>query len=433
MDRIKVIDSYPSSGKTSWAIQHINDISEEIKVIYLTPYLDEVARIIGNCPAREFVQPDRKKGQGSKLKHLIQLIKNGKNIASTHALFSLITDELINALRVNNYILILDEVFQTVDKYDIVDGNMRSEVKDAITKKDVETLLEKGLIRIEDDYRIKWIDQTTQLSRYRNLIDMADRDLIYYVSGSLLLWSFPIEVFREGIFSEIYILTHQFESQLQSYYYKYFDLQYVKYIVKKDNFNKYFILPGDSREDEIEWKKNIEKLITIVEDEKLNRLGNIFYDSRNHPYKSSLSKTWYDANPELVPVIKNNLSNYFTNITRSKTTDRLWTCFKEDIRKLKSPNVSSKSWLACNARATNNYGNRTILAYLLNRYLDSFYENFFFKKNIEINNDEFALSEMIQWIWRSAVRNNRHVTLYIPSLRMRTLLKKYFNNEKIEF
>lgn len=431
-DRIKVIDSYPSSGKTSWAIQYINSLDDDTKVIYLTPYLNEVDRIINSCQSRNFVQPNRKLGGGSKLKHLIELIKDGNNIVSTHALFSLINDELINALRVNSYVLFLDEVFQTVDKYDIADENLRTEVKDAITKQDVETLLEKQLIKIEDDYHITWVDSSKYLSRYKNIIDMSNRGLLYYVSGSLLLWSFPIEVFREGIFINIYILTHRFESQLQAYYYQYFDLEYGKYIVKHSG-NEYYILKGESAEDELDWKQNVAKLITTVEDTKLNRLGDVYYDSRNHPYKSSLSKTWYSSNPEMIPVIRNNLSNYFINLTHSKVSDRLWTCFKEDNRALKSKNVSIRYWLACNARATNDYGDKTVLAYLLNRYLDTFYEDFFFKKGIIINNDEYALSEMIQWIWRSAIRNNKNITLYIPSLRMRTLLKKYFNNEKIEF
>ena len=37
------------------------------KFIYITPFLDEVKRVIDNCPNRYFEQPDEKKGKGSKL------------------------------------------------------------------------------------------------------------------------------------------------------------------------------------------------------------------------------------------------------------------------------------------------------------------------------------------------------------------------------
>jgi hypothetical protein len=50
---------------------------------------------------------------------------------------------------------------------------------------------------------------------------------------------------------------------------------------------------------------------------------------------------------------------------------------------------------------------------------------FFKKKNIEVNQDDWALSELIQWVWRSAIRNGKPITLFIPSGRMRTLFKNW--------
>jgi hypothetical protein len=428
-DRIKVIDSPPGSGKTSYAIQYINKLPSDIKVIYLTPYLDEVRRILLACKDKNFVQPDSHKGRGSKLTHLIRLVLEGENIVSTHALFSNITDELINALRVNNYILILDEVFQTVEKFDLTNENLKDEVKDSITKQDVDTLLEKKLITIQEDYSIKWLDLDNRLSKYQHLINMSERGLIYYVNGSLLLWTFPIEVFREGIFDEILILTHMFEAQLQAYYYTYFELEYVKYVVYEEK-DQYKIKVGNSADLEGEWKTSVASLINIVEDSKLNKIGDIYYDARNHPYKSALSKNWFSDNPSLRGVLSKNLYNYFQNVTKSSSQDRLWTCFKEDISKIRGRS-SIKSWLACNARATNNYADKTVLAYLINRYVNPFYDDFFAYKNITIDQDKYALSEMMQWIWRSGIRNGVPIELYIPSERMRLILKDYLGLGKV--
>ena len=39
--------------------------------------------------------------------------------------------------------------------------------------------------------------------------------------------------------------------------------------------------------------------------------------------------------------------------------------------------------------------------------------------------DEYALTEMIQWVWRSRVRNGRSITLNLPSPRMRRLMEKW--------
>lgn len=44
---------------------------------------------------------------------------------------------------------------------------------------------------------------------------------------------------------------------------------------------------------------------------------------------------------------------------------------------------------------------------------------------IEINEDIYALSTMLQWMWRSAIRRGEEIWVYVPSRRMRTLLKDW--------
>ena len=40
-----------------------------------------------------------------------------------------------------------------------------------------------------------------------------------------------------------------------------------------------------------------------------------------------------------------------------------------------------------------------------------------------MNDDVYAISEMVQVIWRSAIRNDEPIHLYIPSERMRNLFE----------
>lgn len=49
---------------------------------------------------------------------------------------------------------------------------------------------------------------------------------------------------------------------------------------------------------------------------------------------------------------------------------------------------------------------------------------------IEINENLYALSQLVQWIWRSAIRNGERVSLYIPSSRMRTLFEQFLHQDK---
>ena len=92
-------------------------------------------------------------------------------------------------------------------------------------------------------------------------------------------------------------------------------------------------------------------------------------------------------------------------------------------------------FLPCNARATNDYADRTVLAYLINLYANPFVKRYFANKNqkdgtnIAVNEDMLALGCMIQWIWRSAIRKPEpeHIKVYIPSKRMRKLFIQWLD------
>lgn len=46
---------------------------------------------------------------------------------------------------------------------------------------------------------------------------------------------------------------------------------------------------------------------------------------------------------------------------------------------------------------------------------------------VEFDDDRYALSTMVQWLWRSAVRNGKEINVYIPSKRMRNLLIEWMD------
>ena len=52
-----------------------------------------------------------------------------------------------------------------------------------------------------------------------------------------------------------------------------------------------------------------------------------------------------------------------------------------------------------------------------------FRSSYFADQGIEVREDKYALSEMIQWIWRSAIRDGKEIWIYVPSKRMRELLE----------
>ena len=141
MCKIKVIDQPCGRGKTSWAIEYMNNLEFE-RFIYITPILDEIKRVKKSCN-RNFKEPDEKKGKGSKTNHFYKLLDNGEDILSTHSLFQGIDKDTKDKIKQCEDILILDEVMDVVEQL-------------KISKHDIEMLLAKDVIKVDDDGKVHW-------------------------------------------------------------------------------------------------------------------------------------------------------------------------------------------------------------------------------------------------------------------------------------
>jgi len=405
LGKIKVVDDIMGKGKTEFAIQEMQK-DNDYNYFYITPYLDEIKRVKSKCENRKFYEPgiedfERVETKDNKLKDLHYLLGNNKDIISTHALFKKsneITKELIKA---GNYILILDEVMDVVRQMNL-------------GKHDLANMLELKLIEVKDNGLIVWNKEWEDYDGKFNEVKAMSKNKSLFVidNTTILMWTFPIEIFK--CFQEVYILTYLFDGQVQKYYYDLYNIEYEYYHVEKNN-DKYEIVLGKSNDDKI----NLIDKIHILDNKKLNNIGDENY---------SLSATWYDKNKdnkELLNKIKNNLNNYFRKIMKAPASTVLWTTFKD------YKNIGkryAKSFVSINIRATNNFRDRIYLAYLINRYLNPFTKRFFQQNNVSVDEEMYALSEMLQWIWRSAIREGNEIWIYVPSRRMRKLLQNWLEN-----
>lgn len=62
---------------------------------------------------------------------------------------------------------------------------------------------------------------------------------------------------------------------------------------------------------------------------------------------------------------------------------------------------------------------------MCNIFFNPILKNFFESKGVRIEEDKWALSEFLQFMFRSGIRKGEHIRIYIPSLRMRNLLKRW--------
>ncbi|QWG56870.1 hypothetical protein EXW50_16300 [Bacillus mycoides] len=415
-NQVKIIDSMMGTGKTSYAIQLMREADISQKFIYVTPFLEEVQRIKTEVSNRDFKEPENRHGSGTKLESLKRLIANGHDITTTHALFAMADEELVDLLQWENYMLIIDEVMEVVLQLQ------------GLRRDDIPVLVSSDLIKIDaDTSQVIWISDPKLDTKYNTVRDYALAGNLYAVNNAAFVWNFPAKIFN--LFEQVYIMTYLFDGQLQRYYYDLHGVQYDYYAVVKES-DRYELVP---RSTILEDRSKLKELIQIY-DGRLNEIGD---------KDTALSKSWFGSkhNGTKVKQLKDNLYNYFRNVQKAKADSILWTTFKDVMHKLKgkgfskeeqkdSPDAVGKAcFTAFNLRATNKYKHKTVLAFCLNRYMNPIEKQFFHRHDVLIDEDLLALSDLLQWIFRSAVREGNPVWIYVPSRRMRTLLMKWLNNE----
>lgn len=399
---VKIVDSMMGSGKSSAAINHINMSSDDAKFLIITPYLDEIERFKKKCPRNKFKSPIYGVGDGTKIASLKTLVSRGENIVSTHALFQKFDSELINICRTQNYTLILDEVANVIDSY-------------YISKSDFD-LVTKYFVTIDKKTKLlKWSDENKNYEgKFSEIKQLCDSSSLACYRGSVLMWLFPVDVFNA--FQNVYILTYMFNAQLQKYYYDYHELPYTYLYVAGDDVDTYHFTEDKSTSNQ---SSDYLSLIHILDNKRMNQIGR---------HTSDLSKSWFEKNKgtDTMERLKNHLNNFFRHIRNDNSKDNLWTTFAE-YRPLLQGRGYTRGFLPLNARATNDYCDRTSVAYIANRYMNPIIKNFFRSHGVTIDEDSYALAEMLQFIWRSAIRNGEDVYVYVPSIRMRSLLENWIN------
>ena len=396
-------------------------------LIYCTPFLDEVARI-KESTNRTFYEPLHK-GGGRKIDDFNTLLIEGHDIVLTHATFANSNSETMDYIANGNYVLILDEVLDVLVRFNDV-------CSDSIGKGDIRMLINEGFINVDGYGRVSWQKDSYADSKFGNVERLAKNGSLFYLDDSLLVWQFPPEIFRQ--FESVYLLTYLFDGSMLKPYFQYHNIGFRLAGITKEE-NRYHLS---------EWKND--KIIR----QNLRRYIEIWNNPLANEYRAtSLSKTWYMRQSiASLKRLKSHMYNFFQNVCHAKSRDILWTAPKDYMHHLKGKgysvvrNLTSEErslsasqresvekklqcFLSCNARATNDFADRSVLAYLFNVYANPFVKRYFTNKNerdgtnISVNEDILALGCMLQWIWRSAIRKPEpeHIRIYIPSKRMRKL------------
>ena len=399
---IYVCDSIMGSGKTSAAITYMNEHPEK-RYLYATPYLSECKRIKAACPTLHFAEPSGKVKQlkFSKVNHIAQLIEVGQNIVTTHQALKMLPREVSEMIQAQGYVLILDECVQVME-----DSGMSLD--------DLKIAQEAGLVELGENGYYRRTEKEYHGTMFAPFFKHFECGNLFNVGNAgMFYWFLAPEIFAS--FKKVIVMTYMMAGQPLCYYLQTNHFKWDNLGVQKRNGVYRFCMAEDA--DKIDFTE-VCKHLHIVDNSRLNNIGNEYY---------ALSMTWYERNPDEVKKLKGHLRGFFEKVVDRNFRRNLWATYSTAINTLKGKGYG-KSHLAFNARAMNDYSDRTFLAYTVNLFMNATESSFYKGRGYPVDNDAYALSTMLQWIWRSAIRNGEDVTLYLPSRRMRELLYQWMES-----
>lgn len=401
---INVIDSMCGTGKSTKMFELIRQKAKEnpeARFLYITPFLSEIdERVPKELPELDFYTPENN-GKG-KMGDLKVLIFEGKNIASTHALFSNLTTQIVDMLVDKQYTLIIDEALSCVGLLD-----------KSLVPSDTRDLLKSGMVLIDPDKRnqLRWneTEYPEHDGRYSFVRNLCTLGVVYCYDDKFLMFEYPPKLLK-GL-KEVWVLTYLFHgSDMRCW----LDLNDIEYNLVDNNSL------GLLSEEEL--KKSIRENLTIIENRSTNA---------KKQRLTTLSKTWFDkAKKEDVDKYKAMLRSCVVS-NKAKAGEVFWTTYKDHQKRMQGAGYTKgvsddmPAFLPMNIRATNNYRNYSLCMYAVNIFKNPIEVNYLRANNIEPDEDMFALSEMIQFIWRGAIRQGKPMKVLILSERMRNLLIKW--------
>lgn len=421
MNKVVVVDALCGQGKTESVIEMMQkDVNG--KFLYVTPYLSECHRVAGTMydPVDEdkkpitdedgnYIYEDTARLKDFKFKHpddsfgkkgksLCALLSSGENVVSTHALFTELGSNAIEAAK--DYTLIIDE---SVNAY-TQDGRHKT-IAHALSRK-IMYLDEDGITLRFDRNRFGEATEdnpdTAKGSLYESIAAQCDLGQLLLIRNKTVVWEMSADLLKN--FKRVIICTYMFEGSEMSVYLK---KKGIDYTVQK--------LQGAKT------AKDVAHLIEVLDDSKLNSVGAT-------GKLSSSAFSHKDKKAVLCETMRRNLQNIFTNKWKAKADDRLWTCFVANKKAIGGEKYLNQ-FLSYNYKATNDYMDVHHVAFLIDVHTNPNIVEASEIKGGNIDQELYAVSSLIQFIFRSAVRKGEPIKLYLPSLRMRELLDRWKNGE----
>lgn len=408
-----VIIDYPCGlGKTS-ALISVLDQRPVLKVLVVVQTLAEVKRMVSSAPAGRLHAPEdpgpdyRTKGE-----QLDPLVRAGKSIVITHNLYERAGTLAYQGAFVS-YKVIIDEVPNAVSPSDF-DLDLKSFTEFyidpgycSLRKDGLVVMTDKG---VEEEERLKSaLDES--------LISSINSGRLYYDGKKNFIQTLPSSLFTHT--DGLIVLTFLSEGSLFLKFLEKFQIDYT--VSKSRQCHQRFQLQA---------RDNL----------KIHRMPSL--DKVSFSYSKQTSYTPKSAE---VTKVRNALKNLRQrNLAGLDLKNLMITCAKKNwFKRLGSNHDEQKpglfsinsrmfegaNWLPNTTRGTNEYLHCTHAIYLYEQNVNPILLRWLNADNAEFR-AAYALTEMVQWLWRSQIRNGKAVDVYMPSIRMREIIQRWLWDEE---
>lgn len=397
---VTIIDRPCGSGKTT---QFIQSFDHDKRYLVVTPLLSEVQRIIDHS-AIEFREPERSSTAANKTEGLEQLLTEGVNVVTTHALFEDIAFLARRGL-LDDYHIIVDEVLDVCRQ---VDGKSPRSFQ--------RFYIEDGYATVDKDGRVKptalWdaeyevVKDTLSPTLYR----LAKSGMLYVVEDTFFMWVLPEDLLRVGRSFTVY--TYLADGSMLLAYLQKLGIPYVHDVDPE----------VDGR-----FREKARRLITLEPIPSLAKFRFSYTGQSSHKKLeggdnqvsralSKLRERRLRGIPEGHVLITCAKVNWYKN-GNDDIQQRKPGCYASGSRMF-----TSAKWIANTTRGTNDHAHCSHMIYLYDQHMNPYVKRWLGLGWDRSADDRYALTELIQWIYRSRVRKGEPVTIFIPSKRMRDLL-----------
>lgn len=416
------LDSPPGSGKTTAIIRRVNECiskrsfeDDNKRFLIVTPYLSEVTDICSETACKEPI--------GIKSIDIKGLIRQGVDICCTHSLFLSFDTETLKLIQDSDkeYILVIDEELPVLSPITDRKTKYSSDNPNKIEMfalKDFKLACEGNLlIKDKETNQLLWntehdYNNDSKKAIFDNIKDRLHLYNLYFDDDASVIQVMKKEVWE--VFSSVTFCSYRLKESYLAYYCQLLKIKIEWYHLRNHVITKGYL---ESKPD------GLDRIIIFTPDDPNEVTERQYHVLHGITY----SKSWYDTNfntktneiSKAAEVLRNAFRNWRNaKVPKDKRSKYYWTCYKGFEECLVDKNLSKRKWIPCNQKATDDYADCFVIGYLVNRFPNVNLKHFLNRRGIEINQKEVALSEFIQFLWRSNIRkkdSKENVYAFVPS------------------